>query len=126
MRRQEAPPGRSGPSGRGGYARESDLEHESQLELDKAGRVPLRGDAPEVRAVDVGIRVVPGHVVERVDQIQPEFQVLLLRYVEAAQKVGVKLVLAVASQPVERVWEDAGMERIRLEVCRRHVRVGTG
>ena len=62
-------------------------------------------------------------MVERVNQIQPEFQILLLRYVEAAQKVGVKLVLAVAAQPVERVWEDAGVERIRLEVCRSYILV---
>jgi hypothetical protein len=31
------------------------LERVPQLELNKAGRVPLRSDAPEVRAGDAGI-----------------------------------------------------------------------
>src|SRR5262245_26481689 len=50
------------------------LEVKPQLELNEARRIPLRGDAPEVRAVDVCARVVPKHVVKRVDQIQPKFQ----------------------------------------------------
>src|SRR5262249_22074227 len=95
------------------------LEHVSQLELNEARRVPLLRDAPEVRVGDVGVLVVPEHVVECVDHIQPELERLLLRDLEAAQDVGVELVLAVTAQPIERSREDAAMERIWPEVVRR-------
>lgn len=104
---------------------ELSLEHEPHLELNPARRVPLLRDLAEVRAVDVGIRRVPEHVIEGVDEVQAKLQRLPLCHREAAQEVGVELVPAMAAQPVERGREDAAMERIRLEVSRRHVRVRT-
>src|SRR5262245_46603558 len=87
-----------------------DLKCVPQLELNKARRVPLRGDAPEVRAIDVRVRHVPQHVIESVDQVESEFQPLFLRDRKTAQKVGVELVLAVAPQPIERRRENANVE----------------
>ena len=73
------------------------LESEPQLELNPAWCVPLCSDLAEIRAVDVVIRVIPQHVIKRIDHIQPKFQSSLFCNWEATQQIGIELVFAIAT-----------------------------
>src|SRR5438552_16243745 len=96
----------------------SGSERVPQLELDPARRVALLRQLAEVRAVDIGARQIPLHGIQRVDEVQPEFQVRLFGRSETASDIGIELRQPWAPQPVQSRREDAAMERIRLEIGR--------
>src|SRR5262249_35171101 len=101
-------------------------EYKPQLELNPTRRVPLRRDAPEVRAVLVRVWVVPLHSVQRVDHIDSEFQPHPLGEFNLPRETGVELRHLVAPQPVHARWEDTEVGTYRLEVPRNNVFVGAG
>src|SRR5438876_12112182 len=100
-------------------------ERVPQLELDPARRVALLRQLAEVRAVDIGARQIPLHGIQRVDEVQPEFQVRLFGRSETASDIGIELRQPWAPQPVQSRREDAAMERIGLEIERDGRGVGT-